>query len=216
MIAFLGPVQALAISPFCTLEDVTAWVPADRITLSVFAADAVWRQLLISHFRSAFTCLVGHQESPPTPERLTAKLPGRELREVYAALQKSSLSCPFILEPRARLLLEIHELREWDRHLKQFLLQRQAACLAALFKDLEALERLRIEMAPPALELVSLQNMMGNGGAFGIRLSQLENEVRWSESADTDLRRLIEKRIQQRRAWWQGQRDYLLQDLGMH
>lgn len=211
MIALFGPAQAVTISPFCTLEDVIAWVPAHRTTASALNADAVWRQMLVAHFRPAFGQLTGLQASPPPPETLAAKLTTDALREVYVSLQKAVSGCPFVLEPRSRLLLEIHELLEWDRHKKAYLLQQQAASLAAAVEDAEAVERLRAGMAPVALELISLQTMMGGGGAT--RLSQLGEEVRWGESAEADLRQLMDKRLQQRRTWWQRQREYLLQDL---
>lgn len=210
MIASLGPAQAVAISPFCTLKDITNWAPVHRITFSALEADVVWRTLLVSHFQPVFNCLVGLQESSSPPEKLAAELPGEALKEAYLKLQKTLSECPFALMSRDRLLLEIHELREWDRHRKQFLLKQQTARLAAALGDSEAVERLRVEMAPPALELVSLQTMMGDGRA--IRLSQLQ-EVQWSQSAEKDLRQLMDKRLQQRRTWWQRQREYLLQDM---
>lgn len=232
MLAFLGPAQAVAISPFCTLEDLTSWTTADKSTFSAFDADAVWRQMLISHFHSAFTCLRCLEETPneettSTPEKLAAKLRGQNVKEVYISLRKASSHCPFVLEPRARLLLEIHELLEWDRHRKRFLEQQQAVRLAEAFsKNAQksgALnqhedwsvkkEQLRIEMVPAALELVSLQTMMGDSRP--VQLPQLE-EVNWGQSAELDLRNLMDKRLQQRRTWWQRQRDYLLQGLEQH
>jgi len=212
MIAFLGPAQAVNISPFCTLEDITAWSQAHCVTRSVLAADAVWRQLLISHFHAAFTCLGATKESPPAVERLAADLPEKALRQVYVALRNTLSCCPFVLQPRARLVLEIHELREWDRHRKRFEMTQQALRLASTFADTEAMERLRIQMAPLALELVSLQAMMGDARA--IQLPQIK-DVRWGASAEIDLRTLVEKRLQHRKAWWQKQRDYLIQDLEM-
>lgn len=211
MIAFFGPAQAVAISPFCALEDVTAWAPAHRATASALSADAIWRQMLVAHFRPAFAQLAGLQAAPPPPETLAARLPAEALREVYVSLRKTLASSPFVLEPRSRLQLEIHELLEWDRHKKVFSLHQQAACLAAAVEDAEAVERLRAGMAPAALELVSLQTMMGGGGAT--RLAQLEEEMRWGESAEAELRQLMDKRLQQRRTWWQRQREHLLQDL---
>jgi len=205
-----GEVQAVATSTFLMVEDVSAWSRTHTAMSSVLSTDAVWRQMLISHFHPAFTYLGGLKETPP-PEKLAASLCGETLKEVYAKLQKSSTSCPFVLQPRARLLLEIHELREWDRLRKAFVLQRQAARLAAAFSDVEAVEKLRLEMAPSVLELVSLQTMM-NDGRTAATLPQLE-EVSWSPSTESELGRLMEKRLQQRRVWLQKQREYLLQGL---
>lgn len=232
MLAFLGPAQAVAISPFCTLEDLTAWTTADKSTFSAFDYDAVWRQMLISHFHSAFTCLRCSEEAPneettSMPEKLAAKLRGQMVKEAYVSLRKASSNCPFVLEPRARLRLEIHELREWDRHRKRFLEKQQAARLAEAFSKhaqksgalnhhedwLTKTAQLRTEMVPSALELVSLQTIMGDSRP--IQLPMLE-EVNWGQSADVDLRSLMDKRLQQRQTWWQRQRDYLLQGLEPH
>lgn len=211
MLAFLGPAQAVGISPFCTLEDLTAWAPTDSTTLSLLGADAVWRQLLVFHFHTAFSRLGNLQERSTTPEKLATQLPARQqLRRVYVALSKTSSDCPFLLKPRARLLLEIHELREWDCHRKQFVEQQQALRLAEILSDSKAAEQLRTDAAPAALELVSLQHMMGDNQP--VQLPQLE-EVHWGQSAEADLRRLMEQRLQQRKKWWQRQREYLLQGL---
>merc|ERR1719261_1065684 len=161
------------------------------------------------------------------PEKLAAKLHGQKVKEAYVSLRKASSTCPFVLEPRARLRLEIHELREWDRHKKHFLEQQQAVRLAEAFsknaQKSDALnqhedwslkkEQLRTEMVPSALELVSLQTIMRDSRP--IQLPQLE-EVNWGQSAEVDLRNLMDKRLQQRRTWWQRQRDYLLQGLEPH
>jgi len=211
MISFLGPAEAVTIAPFCTVEDIAAWVPTHRVIESALIADSVWRQLLASHFCAAFNHLSQSQDVPSSPEKMAAQLPESNLRQVYMSLRKASSTCPFVLQPRARLQLEIHELREWDRHRKLFLLQRQAARLAEAFSNAQALDRLRVEMGPPALELVSLHTMMSEGRSM--QLSQIE-EVAWDVSAEASLRQLMEKRIQQRRSWWQRQRDFLMQDLG--
>jgi hypothetical protein len=211
MLAFLGPAQAVGISPFCTLEDVTAWAATDSTTLSLLVADAVWRQMLASHFHSAFARLSILQERSTTAEKLAVQLPPpQQLREVYATLQRRSSECPFVLTSRARLLLEIHELREWDRYRKQFVEQQQALRLAELLADSKAAEQLRRDAAPTALELVSLQNMMSDNQPG--QLPQLE-DVQWGRLAEEDLRSLVEQRLQQRKKWWQRQREYLLQGL---
>jgi hypothetical protein len=149
------------------------------------------------------------QADPLPAEVLVSGLADESLKEVFVSLRKA-LTSPFVLDSRARLLLEIHELLEWDRHLKRFLQHRCAAVLAKAINDSEVLKRVRAEMALPALELVSLQAMMGDGRAP--RLPVLEEEVRWSESAESELRLLMDKRLQQRRTWWQRQREYLLQE----
>lgn len=229
MIAFLGPAQAVAIAPFCTDRDLAAWAGTHKAVRAVLMADAVWRQLLAAHFRPALECVsslaapaVGSTAAAETgsplvarseaPEALVARLPQGVPVQVYAEMRKTS-SHPFMLEPRARLLLEIHELREWDRHQRQLVVHRQASCVAiALGRD-QVVDRLRAAMAPGTLELVSLQAMMGGGGAE--RLLELSGLHR-APSMDAELRQLMEKRLQRRRTWWQRQREYLLQDLEWH
>lgn len=211
MVSFLGPAEAVAISPFCSVEDIFSWAQVDSTTLSALSADAVWRQLLVSHFVSAFTHYRDlNEDQSPQLEKLAVQLPEATLRQVYITLQKVSSDSPFVLHPRSRLALEIHELREWDCHLKLFLMQQQAARLAEALGDLQALNLLRVDMAGPALELISLHTMMQSGRQ--IHMSNLD-EVRWSQSAEADLRQLMDRRLQKRRIWWQKQREFLLQDL---
>mmetsp|Transcript_31586 Transcript_31586/g.71798 ORF Transcript_31586/g.71798 Transcript_31586/m.71798 type:complete len:213 (-) Transcript_31586:164-802(-) len=212
MIAFLGPAQAMSIVPFCTDGDLAAWAGTHPAVQVVVTDDAVWRQMLSVHYRPPLELLGQLAPSPERPEALVAQLPEDAPRQVYQILRKTSPQ-PFILEPRSRLLLEIHELREWDKHQRQFTVQRQAECIASSLGRTEAAEDLRRSMAPEALELVSLQVMMGGGGAP--RLLELSG-VEWTPSVDVQLRLLMEKRSQRRRMWWQRQREYLLQDLEWH
>jgi len=208
MLAFFGPSQAVSIGPFCDVKDMAACAACHRSMSTILKSDSVWRHMLICHWRTTFDCLASLQADPISAEVIVSRLADAALREVFVSLRKA-LSSPFVLEPRARLLLEIHELLEWDRHLKRFLLHRTAAVLAEAINDSEVLERVRAEMALPALELVSLQAMMGDGRAS---LPHLEEDVRWSVSAESELRLLMDKRLQQRRTWWQRQREYLLQE----
>jgi len=216
MACFLGPAQAVAIAPFCPARDVATWAAAHRALHASLSADFVWRQLLGAHFRPALECLScissGSALAEEAPEAIVAQLPRASPREVYAALQKTS-SEPFMLEPRARLMLEIHELREWDKHQRQLIIHRQACHVAGALGRDKAVEQLRAAMAPGTLELVSLQEMMGGGGAA--RLLELSG-LQWGPAVDSKLRQLMEKRLQRRRTWWQRQREYLLQDLGWH
>lgn len=214
MNTFLGPAQALAVVPFCTDGDVAAWAATQRAVQSALTVEQVWRVMLLAHFRPPLELLGGLSDPPETPEVLASLLPQDSPKQVYASLRKTSAQ-PFVLEPRARLLLEIHEIREWDRHQRQFTVQRQAECLArALGRD-EAAERLCHVMAPEVLELISLQAMMGGGKTRlqEVCLREELSKVRWSPNVNWELRQLMEKRSQRRRMWWQRQRDYLLQDL---
>lgn len=236
MIAFLGPAQAVAVAPFCTERGLAAWAATHRAVHATLTADVVWRQVLADHFRSALHVLghlpeVAQQQEPQqarqqqrqqlleatgapsqAPEALVAKLTRDAPRQVYAALRGTS-SQPFALEPRARLLLEIHELREWDKHQQQLIVHRQASLLARALGREQASEQLQTLMMPGLLELVSLQAMMGGGGAP--RLLE-QSGLKWDPSVDAELRQRMERRLQRRRAWWQRQREYLLQDLEWH
>lgn len=209
MLSFFGPAQAVSIGPFCDVKDLAACAACHRTMSMSLKSDSVWRHMLTCHWRTTFDCLASMQAVPSPVEVLVSALAGDGLREVFISLRRA-LSSPFALEPRARLQLEIHELLEWDRHLKRFLQHRCAAVLAEAIHDSEVLDRVRAEMALPALELVSLQAMMGDGRAP--RLPHLEEEVHWSDSAESELRLLMDKRLQQRRTWWQRQREYLLQE----
>jgi len=202
--------QVLTVSPYCTFEDIMAWARTHSSVQNLLKTEAVWRKLLVTHFRPAFECLHPQQDEATTPDALAVRISDKSsARRVYAGLHKNR-SHPFVLDPRARLLLEIHEVREWDTHQKLFSLQRQAVRLAGAMEDPQAVERMRREMVPSALELVSLKAMMGDG-----RPPKLEalTEVNWPPSAEGDLRQLMEKRLQQRRRWWQQQREHLLQGI---
>jgi len=215
MNAFLGPAQALAVVPFCTDGDVVAWLGTQRAVQMALTVDPVWRVMLVVHFRRPLELLGGLSKPPESPEAVAAAVPQDAPKQVYALLRKTSAQ-PFVLEPRARLLLEIHEIREWDRHQRQFTLQRQAECLARALGRVEAAEQLCHVMAPEVLELISLQVMMGSGKASRLQEVRLRKElsgVRWSPNVNEELRQLMEKRSQRRRMWWQRQHDYLLQDL---
>lgn len=203
--------QVMTVSPYCSFEDLSAWAAAHKSLHGLLRTDAVWRKMLVTHFRPAFECLHPHQadDDSLSPESVAERITVPSAREVYGALLKKQ-SHPFILEARERLLLEIHEVREWDRHQKKFALQRQATRLAEALRDQQAIERMHQDMVPAALELVSLKAMMGDG-----RTPKLEAlaGVQWPPSAEGELRQLMEKRLQQRRAWWQQQREHLLQGI---
>jgi len=167
-------------------------------------------------------------------EQMVAKLPiGLTALELYGAL-RCITAAPFVLEPRARLLLEIHELREFDKHQRLFLLKRQAKCMAHALGHSAAEALLQDAMVPEAMELAALQAMLSPlttaapvaalapAGGLGIGTSPIspgaqqrlaEAGVAWNAGVELQLRRLLEQRSKLRRQWWQRQREYLLQDL---
>mmetsp|Transcript_103927 Transcript_103927/g.171009 ORF Transcript_103927/g.171009 Transcript_103927/m.171009 type:complete len:223 (-) Transcript_103927:122-790(-) len=210
----LGQAQALAIAPFSTWEGITAFASAHRDLHSLFTSPAVCRRILASNFRPAAECLgaVAQEVSPqeyPTLEALWLRVPDKRVKQAYHQLRRVDAK-PFTLDHRSRLLLEIYELQDWDKHQSRFTVQRQAKRLADIIEHSQASARLREVMAPSALELVSLKNMMNDGVSATQLLEQTEVEC---PSPLQELRRLKEKRLQQRRKYWQRQREYLLQDL---
>lgn len=218
MIAFLGLEQALALAPLCSDRDLAAWAGTQRAVRSALMAEPVWRLLVAQRLRPALDRLAEaapEGKAPESPEAVVAQLSSRPLCETYAQVRRTSLH-PFILDPRSRLLLEIHELRDWDRYKSLLLIHRQAQRLAIELGRLEEAEAIRAGSRADILELISLQAMMGGGGVATPPRMFDNSGLEWSEQVDADLRLLLEKRLQGRRLWWQRQREYLLQDLEWH
>jgi len=169
--------------------------------------DAVWKHMVRSHFQQALE-MVGRLSTPvEEPETVLAALPEGASRSLYLAMLGTSAEC-FVLQPRARLTLEIYELVEWDKHHRHIIVLREATALADVLGRRKLAESLREGTAPHVLELVSLQ-ALGNGKFPKFPLE----EVRWAESADADLVELMSKRLQQRRTWWHRQREFLIEDM---
>mmetsp|Transcript_125607 Transcript_125607/g.355317 ORF Transcript_125607/g.355317 Transcript_125607/m.355317 type:complete len:214 (-) Transcript_125607:120-761(-) len=213
MISFLGPAQAMAIAPLCTDTDLEAWVVAHRTFHAALMADAVWRQLLCAHFRPALL-RVGKELGLPgeLPEAVVKMLPEAS-RRIYADL-RATTSKPFGLDPRARLVLEIHELRDWDVHQRQLVVQRQAHCIANVLRCAEAAKRLEESMAPDVLELACLKSLMGDPSEAPRLFDQ--SGMEWNPSVDLKFKALLDKKSMKRRLWWQRQREFLLEDLELH
>merc|ERR1719367_2278169 len=94
----------------------------------VFSSSAVWRVMVGSHFRQPLEALGTLLHPPMCPDTMAAQLavePGGALR-LYAALLRSGSGVlqGLDIEPRARLMFEIHELKEWDKRRQHFLMQR--------------------------------------------------------------------------------------------
>lgn len=217
MLTFLGPSQAVALAPHCSSDDIAALAGTHQQVRDVISSDLVWRRMLAAHF--ACVCVRVHAVAQETksrwssrediPQAITLDLPQGSARKTYLQLKKTSLH-PFTLDRRARLVLEIHELREWDKHQSHFFSQRQAERLAAALGLDDVVLQLRQTMVSDALELLSLQALTGEG-----RIPQLPDlpDIRWTASSGAELRQLMEKRALQRQLWLQRQREYLLQDL---
>lgn len=215
MLDGVGQAQVLAIAPFATWEDIIAWASTHRDLHPLLTNPAVVRRVLASNFCPVADCLgavikeVVPTESWPVREAIWLRVPDKCLKQAYHQLRRVDAK-PFTLDHRSRLLLEIYELQDWDKFQSRFVLQRQAKRLADIIEHDQASTRLREVMATSALELVSLKNMMNDGVSATQLLEQTEVEC---PSPLEKLRRLKEKRLQQRRQYWQRQREYLLQDL---
>lgn len=211
MIAFFGPSQAIALSVHLTDTDVLAMSSTHRAVATTLNMDHVWRQMLAAHFEQAFACLTSLQAGTSEDAwTFVSRLPKDAARKMYPVMRGTSAG-PFILEPRARLKLEINEVREWDKHQRSLIVFRQAKLLADALALGDLAQKLPGKMGPDVLELVSLHTMV-RGANHTPRLVDL-SEVAWGPTADTDLSRAIDRRLQQRRQWRQRQRDFLLQDL---
>eukprot|EP00429_Kryptoperidinium_foliaceum_P095634 CAMPEP_0176248658 /NCGR_PEP_ID=MMETSP0121_2-20121125/33578_1 /TAXON_ID=160619 /ORGANISM="Kryptoperidinium foliaceum, Strain CCMP 1326" /LENGTH=212 /DNA_ID=CAMNT_0017588339 /DNA_START=106 /DNA_END=744 /DNA_ORIENTATION=- len=209
MMTLWGQAQAFATAPWCEARDLAALSSAHRTINTVLSADPIWWHLLVEHFAPVFQLLRSTEEGLDASRMsLPTSFVGSP-REVYLALAATS-SEPFVLGGRARLLLEIHELREWDRHHRLLVLRRQAALLARALGREDAAERLAEEAKPSALELLALQAMMAGGGA---RQLAEQAGMEWGEPLELECRKLTEKRLTRRRAFWHKQREYLLQEL---
>ncbi|CAE8682554.1 unnamed protein product [Polarella glacialis] len=131
---------------------------------------------------------------------------------VSPSKQLDACICIYIWISAVCLLLEIHELRDWDLHQKGLLLQRQAECLAKALHHHGALKRLRASMAPQTLELLALQALVaGNKKSPKLDVPGLD----WSLETEHELLRVLERRSARRRSFLHQQRQFLMQDLGM-
>lgn len=211
MIAFLGPLQALALSAHLADADVLAMSSTHRDVASTLNVDSAWKQMLVIHFERAFACLgVLQTGTSRAPWNFVSRLPKGTARKMYAVLRCTSAD-PFVLEPRTRLMLEINEVREWDRHQQSLTVFRQAKVLADAMVLADCAMQLASKMGHDVLELISLYTMVA-GASRTPRLIDFY-EVDWGPAADADLGRAVDRRLQQRRQWRHRQRDFLLQDL---
>jgi len=214
MSLLIASAPAMALAPFLAPEDVRSCAPLSGSSRDAFAKDSLWRQLLVSHFRPALQHVRSSDNSEDNEQTLLRQIVGA--RQVYAQLAATSPQ-PFVLEPRARLVLEINELRDWNKHQQKLLLQRQAEVVARSFQDQEAMQRLHEAMVPETLELIALQALVAGGGKVDLHRANFDlHGMAWSPAVEQDLMQILARRAEGRRAWLRQQRDFLQQDLSFN
>lgn len=176
----LGITPAQALAPFCGCRDLLAWAAAHRASHGALANEGVWRELLTTHFAQGLRALAAAIQPADDAawkldiekehimrskiRSLLVRIPRGSARQVYAQVSKVNAR-PFILEPRARLHLEIMEVRDWDRQQKRWLLLKQAKTLAGLVElQDDAKVRLTGMMTPALLDLLALQTVATGRG----------------------------------------------------
>lgn len=139
------------------------------------------------------------------------ELPSGGAKQAYVKV--ASTTCdPFVLQPRARLVLEIHELSDWNRYQKRLLLLRQTERVAVALANHAVAERLQEALVSTSLELLALEAVAsGEGNLF--RPPSLQEGIAWNAEMELSLVKILEKRGEQRRKWFRKQREFLLQDL---
>lgn len=216
LLTCFGQAQIVSVVPYCAYKDILVWASTCSQLRTMLEVDSVWRQLISDHFHPALECVLEtspeHDVTEEAAGRLLNQLSESSSMDLYRKLSRISTK-PFVLPPRSRLVLEIHELREWDQHQKAFRLQRQAKVFADALGHEETSALLCRNMSANALELLSLMTMLGDGKAP--KVSELP-EVKLGPSTDQEIQEILQRRIQQRRQWWQRQREFLLQDLNWH
>jgi len=213
------------LAPFLAYDDLRRCSSSSPAARDAMSQDSLWKDLLCIHFKAALKHLeqfLQPLETCDSPDReadqehtrmfgLLLPLPAGAARQVYVHLTKTS-SQPFVLRPRARLVLEIHELKDWNLYQKRLLLHRQAEGFAAALSDQQAVFRIRDAMLPDTLELVALQALVSGTRKTG----NIKIDVpwmAWSDDKEQTVTRILGRRTDQRRTWLRKQRDYLLQDL---
>jgi len=163
--------------------------------------DAMWQGMLEAHFASVFEHL--HTRRPST--NLIATNP----RKAYMALWQTQASA-FDLKAKARLALEVPELKSWVRCRKDFILKRQTKLLADMVGMSKEAQIIHDDMAESATELLALQELAGQGQQPALQIWVKEH---WGEVRKDVITRKAEDTYTQRRAWFQQQRQFLLEDL---
>ncbi|CAJ1392002.1 unnamed protein product [Effrenium voratum] len=212
---------ALSVVPLLAPGDCCALAAASKPCKSIFDEDRIWAELLVDHFSAGLLLYRDAALASSTPQ---VQASGRDGREELLALceggarqaykQLVAVDCePFVLQPRARLILEIHELRDWNRHSRTLLSMRQAERISTVLANHDAATRLRDAMLPETLELIALQAVAA-GGDLSLPAKKLQEGMAWGEGVEESLLQILERRAKQRRNWFRKQREFLMQEAG--
>lgn len=192
-----------AVTARCPFEALISWRATCKQMRTVIASDSVWRQLLCEHYR---VLLEGFEEA--SAEGVVSKLDASVLEKLYAQLHRSNAR-PYgsALSNRARLALEIHELRDWDLLLKELLQQRRRRFVAESLERAAEVQSAKEKVTTTVLQLHVL-----------LLLAQVPpparpSDVTFGPNAEAELQGMMASRQERRRRWWQQQRDFLIQDL---
>ncbi|CAE7805624.1 unnamed protein product [Symbiodinium sp. CCMP2456] len=229
MTFLLGTAPSLALAPFLDAAEGSVLSMACKSCRAPFDKECLWADLIVKHFEPALqhychaaSDLEVSQAVGPCQQHDVTSRPGvvgllEQLREGgarQAYLTLASTNCePFVLQPRARLILEIHELHDWNRHQRRLLHLRQAESISASLCDHAAGQRLREAIVSESLELIALQAVVAGGGKLARPSTKLQQGVEWNPDMEQSLVKILERRAQQRRNWFRKQREFLLQDL---
>ncbi|OLP82743.1 actin [Symbiodinium microadriaticum] len=229
MTFLLGTAPSLALAPFLDAAEGSVLSMACKSCRAAFDKECLWADLIVKHFEPALqhychaaSDLDVSQAVGPCQQHDVTSRPGvvgllEQLREGgarQAYLTLASTNCePFVLQPRARLILEIHELHDWNRHQRRLLHLRQAESISASLCDHAAGQRLREAIVSESLELIALQAVVAGGGKLARPSTKLQQGVDWNPDMEQSLVKILERRAQQRRNWFRKQREFLLQDL---
>lgn len=228
------PSTSLAILPFLAHADSCAFCSTSKGCSTALSEDRVWEEMLVHQFGSViqfYADLLASLASLPSNSayqpiaietmchslereklfKFLRKLPSGGARQAYVKVALTTCD-PFVLQPRARLVLEIHELSDWNRYQKRLLLLRQTERVAVAFANHAVVNRLQEAIVSTSLELLALEAVAsGEGNLF--RPASLQEGIAWNAEMELSLVKILEKRGEQRRNWFRKQREFLLQDL---
>jgi len=225
--------HSVLLAPLCTHLDLAALGCTERQAQVALSSDFVWQQVLAKHFPQPLTHLVEHLNENPevvgehasgeavlkapmarrinSIEALAAQLPNGGARQLYPRLVSVSSTGAPSLSPKARLILEVHELQEWTQLRRRFVAISQAATVAEVigWKDLASSVRDPLEV--DELRFLSLQEMAGSRATGTLLRARSVDEH--GSPANRELQRYTRLRMNRRREERRRQIEYLQQDL---
>merc|ERR1719440_2057903 len=168
--------------------------------------------MLEAHFRLAYESLEAFRAQPESqcaPTTMSAENPW----EAYQALWKTEHTA-FDLKAKARLRLEVPELKSWGRGRKDFIRKRQAQQLARAMDLPTEANLIHVDMVEDAMAMLALQDIASCGQSTA-ESQCLEEWIKehWGSLPQDGVRRKAEDTSRQRRAWFQQQRKFLMEDL---